>query len=67
MDGGDRKKARRQIHKAVVDFFFFFFLNQHDRIALLVSVCVNLFILDMLTVSQRAKFATCGDKSDMMR
>lgn len=49
--------------------FFFFFLNQHDRIALLVCVCVcvDLFIVDMLTVSQRAKFTTCGDKRDMMR
>lgn len=53
------------MHKAVLDFF----LNRHDRIALLVSVyvCDDLFIVDMLTVSHRAKFATCGDKSDMMR
>ena len=32
-----------------------------------VDVGVDLFIVDTLTVSQRAKFATCGDKSDMMR
>lgn len=62
----DKRRARGWIHKAVVEGKKKL-ITWQDK--LFQSMCVLRWFVyaDMLTLSSRVKFATCGDKSEMMR